>query len=207
MRKTWILITALIICAGLQTGCGGGEETAAPDEPKGPEGPKKVALTMLRAIDSGDGPTLAACYDCSPEDKEYMINTMPLQQIIHKLIDAGNKAYGEDAWLQASIKAKVGMAKVNLATANQTMQCEITGNTAKCIAKGIPNPLYLHQKDGKWLILPRPGQFPPMAMRGQTLNAMPDTIKAIEAIILKIGTNNLSADDICNEIRIIIKGQ
>ncbi len=128
MRKTWTLMTAVIICAGLHAGCGGSQDDAAPPTSSGPEG---VVLTMLRALADGNGVAMAACYDCSIEDKEYLIKTMPLQMTIHKLIDAGSKAYGKNVWLETTLKARVGMVKADLETAEDNIQSEITGDIAK----------------------------------------------------------------------------
>jgi len=190
----------LTILTGLQIGCGGkGEEQAGP-EPL-PPGPKGVAITLMRAQASGDGAAAAACYDCSAEDKEYIAKLAPFAASVHRLVTAANKAYGAEVWLEASVNARVGMRIPDVKNASSSLQCEITGNTAKCIMKGIPRPLTMHKKDGKWLIVPRVGEFPPLAQRGDKLKLLLKLQKAIEAAIPKVGAPGVSADAICKEIR------
>ncbi|MDP6047281.1 MAG: hypothetical protein QGG25_16855 [Phycisphaerae bacterium] len=201
MRKTWTLMTAVIICAGLHAGCGGSQDDAAPPTSSGPEG---VVLTMLRALADGNGVAMAACYDCSIEDKEYLIKTMPLQMTIHKLIDAGSKAYGKNVWLETTLKARVGMVKADLETAEDNIQSEITGDIAKCILRGLPRELILRKKGEKWLIVPRPSQIPSLSLRGGRLASMAETKEAIDAIIPKVSAGKIPVDDMCNEIRNIL---
>ena len=203
MHKTWIIITALIIGASLQIGCGGGDDTAA-NSPKGPEGPKEVSLKMLRAIAASDGPTAVSCYYASLEDKEHMIKTVPWMVTARKLVEAANQAYGAETWTLASAKAKIGMITPDLKNADANIQCEINGDTAKCILRGLPHPLRLSKKNGKWLIIPEPRQRPPMSQRGRIIEQMETVRVAVEAIIPRVGTGNLSADDICAEIKAII---
>ncbi|MDP6635112.1 MAG: hypothetical protein QGG42_09455 [Phycisphaerae bacterium] len=202
MRNKRHLIIAVIVFAGLQAGCGRNEGGSSSSSPSGP---KAVALKLLEAIASGDGNAMASCYDCSTEDKEYLIKQMPFLETLHKLIDAGNKAYGEKVWVEASVKAQVGMIKPDLENAKRHMQCEITGDTAKCILKGLPKPLNLHKKGDQWLVIPQPRQLPPMSQRGDRLKSMRAAMIAIDAIIPKVGAANVSADDICAEVRKLLR--
>jgi hypothetical protein len=198
MRKLWNLMIAVVICAGLQTGCGGGneEEAAAP-----PSGPKAVALKMLRAMASGDGLTAANCYYINTEDKEYLIKTMPFLGTVKNLVDAATKAYGDSVWTAASVKAKIGMTMPDMDHAEENMQCEIKDNRAMCILSGLPRPLNLAKIGDKWLIIPGRSQLPLLHQRGQILSDILRMKIAIDAIIPKIGAKDVSADDICAEVK------
>ena len=202
MRKTCNLTITLAIFAALQTGCGGKEETPPPDPTAAP---KAVALTMLRAMDAGDGQAAVACYRCNAEDKEYMIKTMPFLSTVKDLVTAGIKAYGSSDWYTANDKTKVGMIMPEMENAETNIQCEIDGETARCILRGLPRPLLLSKIDGQWLIVPAREQLPPLHQRGDILNSMYKAKTAIEAIIPKVGAEGVSAEDICNEVRIIVK--
>ena len=196
MHNTWKLMTVAIICAGLQAGCGGNEESPTP-LPK----PKAVALTMLKAMAAGDGDTAAACYDCSDEDKEYLMSTMPFLETSANLVDAATKAYGVDAWEVARDKAGIGMIIPDMTNAEKNMQCTITGDRAICTLQGLPYPLNLVRKDGLWLIVPQQGQLPLLHQRGDILKSILTAKAAIDAVILKIGAKNISVDDICAEVK------
>ena len=198
MRKLWSLMIAVVICAGLQTGCGSNEEEAAAPPPSGP---KAVALKMLRAMASGDGLTAADCYYTNADDKEYLIKTMPFLGTVKNLIDAATKAYGDSVWTAASDKAKIGMTMPDMDHAEENMQCEIKDNRAMCILSGLPRPLNLAKIDDKWLIIPRRSQLPLLHQRGKIISDMLRVKIAIDAIIPKIGTKGVSADDICAEVK------
>ncbi len=116
MRNAWNLMMAAFVCAGLQAGCGGKEGSSHP-----PSGPKEVALTMLKAMAEADGNVAVAYYDCSAEDKEYLISTMPFLKTIKKLVDAGTKAYGVDAWEAARDRAGIGMIMPDMTNAEKNM--------------------------------------------------------------------------------------
>jgi len=199
MRNTWSLIAAAVICAGLQAGCGGGDDEE--EGPPPPSGPKAVALTTLKAMAAGDGVAAVAFYDCSPEDKEYMIKTMPFLETIKNLVDAATKAYGVDAWEAARDKAGIGMRIPDMANAEKNMQCTITGDKAICTLQGLPHPLNLVRKDGLWLIVPQQAQLPLLHQRGDILKSILATKAAIDAIIPKVGAGNVSVDDICAEVK------
>jgi len=199
MRDMQSWIAVMIICTGLLAGCGAEEDVAPPPPP--PPGPKEVSLIMLRAMAAGDGPAAAACYDCSVEDREYLTKTMPFLDAAYRLVTAGTEAYGKSAWTAASDKANVGMIVPDIENAEQNMQCEISGKYATSTLKGLPNPLRLHKKGDRWLIIPEERQLPPLGQRGDVLKAMNKVKVAIEKVIPKIGAEGVSADDICNEVR------
>ncbi len=196
MRNTWNLMTVALICAGLQAGCGGEGEDPTPHP-----GPKEVTLIMLKAMAAGDGAVAVACYDCSAEDKEYLVKTMPLLETIANLVNAATKAYGVDAWEAARDKAGIGMIMPDMADAEENMQCTITGDKAICTLQGLPHPLTLVRKGNLWLIVPQQEQLPLLQERGDILKSILATKAAIDAIIPKIGAKNVSADDICAEIK------
>jgi len=202
MRNTWNLMMAAIICAGLQVGCGGGggEE----EGPPAPSAPEEVVLTVLKALAAGDGDTAVACYDCSTEDKEYMVHTMPFRRTLINLGNAGAKAYGADVWEAAQNKAGVGVIIPDMANAEKNIQCTIIGDKATCKLKGFLGTLNLAKRSGKWLIIPQPGQFPPLHQRGDILKSILTTKAAIDAVIPKVGVGNVSADDICAEVKKIL---
>jgi hypothetical protein len=205
MRNTWNWITAAIICAGLLAGCGG--DNAEEEGPRQPDGPKEVALAMLHAIGAGDGGTAVAYYDCSPEDKEYLVKTMPFRQALIRLGNAGAKAYGADAWETAKDKANIREVVPDMDNARKNIQCEITGDTAICYMKGFSGALTLAKRGATWMVVPQEGQFPPLHMRGDILKSILATTAAIDAITPKIGAKNVSADDICTEVKKVLNIQ
>jgi hypothetical protein len=197
MRKTWNFMMAAVICAGLQAGCGGGDEETS----SAPLGPKEVALAMLRAMIEGDGVTAVKYYHCSAEDKEYMIKTMPLLGTFKNVARAGTKAYGAETWEAARDKAKLGMLTVpDMNTAENDIQCTITGRIAVCKLEGIAS-WNLVKRGDTWLIIPHPTQLPLLDIRGDLLAASRKTKIAVDAIIPRIGAKNVSADDICAKIK------
>ena len=202
MRNTWNLMMAAIICAGLQAGCGGKE-----DAPPPPSGPQAVVIAMLKAMAAGDGNTAVAYYDCSIEDKEYLMNTLPFRLTLMNLGNAGSKAYGADAWEAAKEKAGISAMAPNMANVEENIQCTITGDQAVCIPKGFASQLNLAKKGNQWLIVPQPGQLPMLHQRGDKLKSILTMKTAIDAIGLKVGAKNVSADDICTEVKKVMSRQ
>ncbi|MDP6544528.1 MAG: hypothetical protein QGH60_11090 [Phycisphaerae bacterium] len=200
MRNMWSLMAAAVICAGLQAGCGGGEEEAPPP----PSGPKGVALTMLKAIAAGDGDVVVACYDCSIEDKEYMIKTMSFRRSLMNLGNAGAKAYGSEAWGAATEKAGMNALVPDMTNTEKNMQCTITGDKAVCTLKGFGGTLNLARRGGKWLIVPKRSQFPPLHMRGDILKSVLKTRSAIDAVTSNISDGAVSVDEACAEVKKIL---
>jgi len=201
MPKTRALMTAMIICAGLQFGCGADEDADSTKD----LGPKEVALAMLRAMAAGDGSAAAAFYDCSVDDKEYLIKTMPFLKTVHTLVTAATKAYGDDVWTEASATAGIGMIIPDMENAEDTLQCEIIENKATFIMRGLPRALNLHKKDGRWLIIPHSSQLPSLSQRGEIIKTMLEVKVAIDAIIPKVGSSGVSASDICAEVKAAMK--
>jgi len=194
-------MTAAIICAGLHFGCGGGAEE---ETPPAPSGPKEVVLTMLKAIAAGDAGAAVACYDCSTENKEYMVKTMPFQKALMKIGAAGAKEYGAKAWRAAKDKAKLDLIIPELSTAETTTRCTIMGNVATCSLKGFRGSLNLAKRGKRWLIVPQPEQFPKLHLRGEIIESILLTKASIDEIRLRIGAANVSADDICAEVAKIL---
>jgi len=194
-------MTAVIFCAGLLFGCGSDDQAVSPED----LGPKEVSLAMLRAMDAGDGAAVVAFYDCSVEDKEYMMRTMPFLKTVHALVTAATNAYGDEAWTEASASSGIGMIIPDMSTAEDTMQCEIVENRATCIMRGLPRALTLHKKNGRWLIIPHPSQLPALSRRGEIIQTMLEVKVAIDAIIPKVGSSGVSASDICAEVKVAMK--
>ena len=187
---------AMVIWAGLQSGCGSNEEAAVP-----PSGPKAVILAMLESIAAGDADTAVSYYDCSVEDREHLMRTMPFYQTTMKLDDVGAKAYGRDVWEAAKDKAGISGTVPDMVAAKKDLQCTIEGDTAICKLEEYPRTWKLKKKGERWLIVPQEGQFPTMHRRGEVLKATFAAKTAIDAIMAKIETKNGLADDICAEVK------
>ena len=205
MRKMWILMTAAIICAGLQTGCGGSDDETTVIAPP-PNEPTAIVIAMLNSLASGDAETAVSYFICSTEDTEFLIRTMPLKHATMKLDKLGAEKYGLDDWREAKKPAGIESIVPDVTDLEDRVECTIVGNSAICQPEGFGGAIHLVKDNDKWAIIPTRGQFPPLQHRGDILKNIRAKSIAINSIIPKIAAG-ASARDICNQVKAAMKSQ
>jgi hypothetical protein len=213
MGNRWKLLVVLLACGALLLGCDKDKPdkptkvkktgTAAKPAPKPAPaptalGPKAVALAMWKAMVAGDGEGVAACTDCSDEDKDLIKKTMPGMAKVAAFSVAGLKKFGKEAWVAAAKKAEMAHfaepPKEFDPRTLKTLTCKIEGDKATCNAEGIKKPLELIKKGDVWLIVP--DDMPKKEGRPQMIAMVSAMAKAAEAAMGEIGKEGATAEKV-----------